>query len=133
MYAIGVTISDSRKFEPSKSRHLVARFGGDEFVALAEVDHEDDAYEMANRIRRGLSKPIDVGDAQLEITSSIGVVVTSDNSTPSALILRDADNAMYDAKRAGRDQVVLHQANAQDLANRKWGVDPEAAARLSAG
>jgi diguanylate cyclase (GGDEF)-like protein len=112
---------------------LVARFGGDEFVALAEVDHEDDAYEMADRIRRGLSEPIDVGDAQLEITSSIGVVVTSDNSTPSALILRDADNAMYDAKRAGRDQVVLHQAKAQDFANRKWGVDPEAAARLSAG
>ena len=112
---------------------LVARFGGDEFVALAEVDHEDDALEMADRIRRGLSEPIDFGDAQLEVTSSIGVVVTSDNSTPSALILRDADNAMYDAKRSGRDQVVMYQANAQDLANRKWGFDPEAAARLSAG
>jgi diguanylate cyclase (GGDEF)-like protein len=112
---------------------LVARFGGDEFVALAEVDHEEDAYEMADRIRRGLSAPIDLGDAQLEITSSIGVVVTSDNSTPSALILRDADNAMYDAKRAGRDQVVLHQATAQDLADRKWGIDPEAAKKLSAG
>jgi diguanylate cyclase (GGDEF)-like protein len=112
---------------------LVARFGGDEFVALAEVDHEEDALEMADRIRRGLSEPIDFGDAQLEVTSSIGVVVTSDNSTPSALILRDADNAMYDAKRSGRDQVVMYQANAQDLANRKWGFDPDAAARLSAG
>jgi diguanylate cyclase (GGDEF)-like protein len=112
---------------------LVARFGGDEFVALAEVDHEEDALEMADRIRRGLSEPIDFGDAQLEVTSSIGVVVTSDNSTPSALILRDADNAMYDAKRSGRDQVVMYQANAEDLANRKWGFDPEAAARLSAG
>ncbi len=112
---------------------LVARFGGDEFVALAEVDHEEDAYDMADRIRRGLSEPIDFGDAQLEVTSSIGVVVTSDNSTPSASILRDADNAMYKAKRAGRDQVVMFQANALDLANRKWGVDPEAAAQLSAG
>jgi diguanylate cyclase (GGDEF)-like protein len=111
----------------------VARFGGDEFVALAEVDHEEDALEMADRIRRGLSEPIDFGDAMLEVTSSIGVVVTSDNSTPSALILRDADNAMYDAKRSGRDQVVMYQADAQDLANRKWGFDPEAAARLSAG
>jgi diguanylate cyclase (GGDEF)-like protein len=112
---------------------LVARFGGDEFVALAEVDHEEDALEMADRIRRGLSEPIDFGDAQLEVTSSIGVVVTSDNATPSALILQDADNAMYDAKRAGRDQVVMYHADAQDLANRKWGVDPEAASRLSAG
>jgi diguanylate cyclase (GGDEF)-like protein len=112
---------------------LVARFDGDEFVALAEVDHEEDALEMADRIRRGLSEPIDFGDAQLEVTSSIGVVVTSDNKTPSASILREADNAMYDAKRAGRDQVVMYQANALDLANRKWGIDPEAAARLSAG
>jgi diguanylate cyclase (GGDEF)-like protein len=112
---------------------LVARFGGDEFVALAEVDHEEDAYEMAERIRRGLSEPIDFGDAQLEVTSSIGVVITSDDSTPSASILREADNAMYDAKRAGRDQVVMYQATPLDLANRKWGIDPEAAARLSAG
>jgi diguanylate cyclase (GGDEF)-like protein len=112
---------------------LVARFGGDEFVALAEVDHGEDAYEMADRIRRGLSEPIDFGDAQLEVTSSIGVVVTSDHTTAPAHILRDADNAMYDAKRAGRDQVVLYEANARDLADRKWGIDPEAAKRLSAG
>lgn len=112
---------------------LVARFGGDEFVALAEVDREEDAYDMADRIRRGLSVPIDFGDAQLEVTSSIGVVVTSDNATPSASILQDADNAMYDAKRAGRDQVVMYHANARDLANRKWGIDPEAAEQLSAG
>ena len=91
---------------------LVARFGGDEFVAFAEVDHEEDAYEMAERIRRGLSEPIDFGDAELEVTSSIGVVVTSDESTAvDAASFSDADNAMYDAKRAGRDQVVMYRAN----------------------
>ena len=112
---------------------LVARFGGDEFVALAEVDHEDDAFDMAERIRLGLSEPIEFGDAHLEVTSSIGVVVTSDNSTPPELILRDADNAMYDAKRAGRDQVIMYRSHARDLANHRWNVDPDAAARLSAG
>ena len=40
---------------------------------------------------------------------------------------------MYDAKRAGRDQVVMYQATPADTANRKWGVDPDAAERLSAG
>ena len=123
----------SRMTAMTRGVDLVARFGGDEFVALAEVDHEEDAYEMADRIRRGLSEPIDFGDAQLEVTSSIGVVVTSDNSTASAHILQDADNAMYDAKRAGRDQVVVYHATSQHTANRKWGIDPEAAARLSAG
>jgi diguanylate cyclase (GGDEF)-like protein len=123
----------SRMTAMTRGVDLVARFGGDEFVALAEVDHEEDAYEMADRIRRGLSEPIEFGGARLEVTSSIGVVVTSDNSTASAHILQDADNAMYDAKRAGRDQVVVYHATPQHTANRKWGVDPAAAAQLSAG
>ena len=41
---------------------VVARFGGDEFVAFAEVDHEDDALDMAERIRSGLSAPVAIGD-----------------------------------------------------------------------
>ena len=52
---------------------------------------------MADRIRRGLSEPIDFGTRELEVTSSIGVVVTSDDSTASTHILQDADNAYYDA------------------------------------
>jgi diguanylate cyclase (GGDEF)-like protein len=112
---------------------LVARFGGDEFVAFAEVDQEEDALEMAERIRRGLSEPIHLGDVELVVTASIGVVLTSDETSPSALLLRDADNAMYDAKRAGRDQVIMYRTNARDLANRKWGIEPGAATQLNAG
>jgi diguanylate cyclase (GGDEF)-like protein len=112
---------------------VVARFGGDEFVAFAEVDHEDDALEMAERIRRGLNAPIELGGAQLVVTSSIGVVVTSDETSPPALLLRDADNAMYDAKRAGRDQVIMYRTNARDLANRKWGLEAAAGSRVHAG
>jgi len=47
-------------------------------------------------------------------------------------MLRDADNAMYEAKRSGRDQVVLFHDNARDVANRTWG-SPRRARRLSAG
>ncbi len=112
---------------------IVARFGGDEFVAFAEVDHDDDALEMAERLRRGLSAPIKFGGAELVVTASIGVVVTSDGEVPAAVLLRDADNAMYDAKRAGRDQVIMYRANARDLANRKWGIEPATGTRLNAG
>jgi diguanylate cyclase (GGDEF)-like protein len=112
---------------------LVARFGGDEFVAFAEVDHENDALDMAERIRTGLSAPVAVGGGQLVVTASVGVVMTTDGSTSPAALLRDADNAMYEAKRSGRDQVVLFHSNARDLANRKWGLTPARARRLSAG
>ncbi len=112
---------------------LVARFGGDEFVAFAEVDHKNDALDMAERIRIGLSSPVAIGGGQLVVTASVGVVMTTDGSTSPAALLRDADNAMYEAKRSGRDQVVLFHGNARDVANRKWGLTPARARRLSAG
>ena len=112
---------------------VVARFGGDEFVAFAEVDHEADALDMAERIRHGLSEPVSIGEAHLVVTASIGIVVTADSNTAPAALLRDADNAMYDAKRLGRDQVVLYRSNARDVANLKWGLPPTRASQLSAG
>jgi diguanylate cyclase (GGDEF)-like protein len=112
---------------------VVARFGGDEFVALAEVDHDDDAVDMAERIRAGISQPVTIGDAQLVITASVGIVVTADANAMPAALLRDADNAMYEAKRHGRDQVVVYRGNARDAANLKWGLNPNRTSRLNAG
>lgn len=112
---------------------LVARFGGDEFVAFAEVDDERGALDMAERIRAGLSEPLTIGEGQLVVTASVGVVMTTDGSTSPAALLRDADNAMYQAKRSGRDQIVLFHGNARDLANRTWGLTPARARRLNAG
>jgi diguanylate cyclase (GGDEF)-like protein len=112
---------------------VVARFGGDEFVAFAEVDHEEDAIDMAERIRRGLSEPVEVGQARLVISASIGVVVSADGDTTAASLLRDADNAMYEAKRSGRDQVAVYKSNARDVANLKWGLSPIRNPQASAG
>ena len=103
---------------------VVGRFGGDEFVAFAEVDHEEDAVDMAERIRRGLAVPIAVRDMHLSITASVGVVLTADGSATPGELLRDADDAMYAAKRAGRDQVVLHQADARRHGEQEVGDAP---------
>jgi diguanylate cyclase (GGDEF)-like protein len=112
---------------------VVARFGGDEFVALAEVDHESDALDMAERIRAGLAQPVAIGEGHLVVTASVGLAVVSDGAASPAAVLRDADDAMYDAKRLGRDQVVLYRSKARDTADRKWGLSTTRAARLNAG
>jgi diguanylate cyclase (GGDEF)-like protein len=88
---------------------------------------------MAERIRRGLMVPIAVRDMHLSITASVGVVVTSDGSASPGQLLRDADDAMYAAKRAGRDQVVLHRPNAQEVALQKWGMGRTRPDRATAG
>ncbi len=111
---------------------VVARFGGDEFVIFAEVDHEQDALDVAQRVRTGLRQPIDVGRAHLIVTASIGLAVTADASSTASELLRDADNAMYEAKRAGRDRIAYVRASARLAAHEERGLDPVAAPSVSA-
>jgi len=123
----------SRLMAMTRGVDVVARFGGDEFVALAEVEHEDDARDMAERIRKGLGEPVTIGGVRLVVTASIGVVVTADAATTAAGLLRDADNAMYEAKRAGRDQIVVNARRARDAADHRWGLRGVPPSRVSAG
>jgi diguanylate cyclase (GGDEF)-like protein len=101
---------------------VVARFGGDEFVAFAEVDNEDEALDMAERFRSVLGSPIRVGDTEVALTASVGVVVTYDGTESPTVLLHEADLAMYEAKHAGRDRVVLSKSRARAVAKEKWGL-----------
>ena len=123
----------SRLTAMTRGVDVVARFGGDEFVLFAEVDHELNAVEMAERIRHGLCEPVAVDGTHLVVTASIGLVVTSEANCTAATLLRDADNAMYSAKRGGRDQISLYRINALEAANLKWGLSATRDAQLSAG
>jgi diguanylate cyclase (GGDEF)-like protein len=112
---------------------LVARIGGDEFVVFAEVDNERDAVDIAQRIRVALGAPIAVSSKHVAVTASVGVVVTAEGSTTPAALLHEADHAMYDAKRAGCNKVVLHRARALEVAAKRWGLSDPEAAGVSAG
>jgi diguanylate cyclase (GGDEF)-like protein len=101
---------------------VVARFGGDEFVAFAEVDNEAEAMDMAERFRSVLSAPFQVGGSHVILTASVGVVVTADGTESATLLLHEADLAMYEAKHAGRDRVVLSRSRARAIAKEKWGL-----------
>ena len=95
-----------RLLESLRDNDVVARFGGDEFVVLAEVADAEEALGLAGRLVAGLTAPFDIAGRELSITASVGVVVTDDASDPDA-VLRDADTAMYRAKESGRARVVL--------------------------
>ncbi len=87
-----------------RSDDVVARFGGDEFVALliGQIARPDlDA--LADRLHTTLSETIVIDDVTLRIGGSIGIVVIESNDPRGAAqILRDADTAMYEAKTTGR-------------------------------
>jgi diguanylate cyclase (GGDEF)-like protein/PAS domain S-box-containing protein len=78
----------------------VARFGGDEFAVLVEeVQRSQEAVDVAERVLDSLNAPIDMGEKELFVGASIGLCLTSDGLTDAADLLRNADVAMYMAKR----------------------------------
>jgi diguanylate cyclase (GGDEF)-like protein/PAS domain S-box-containing protein len=88
-----------------------ARVGGDEMlVVLRGVRGLEDAIEVAEKLRLKASIPFPFQGAQIRTTVSVGVALASIGEPPKALIGR-ADEAMYQAKLAGRDQVVTIPAD----------------------
>ncbi len=100
----------ARRMEKNlRSNDLIARFGGDEFVILLHGEFSTGAAEESlNRLIRHLSEPFEVDSATLSISASVGVTLypQSEEIEPDQLI-RQADNAMYQAKIAGRNQLCL--------------------------
>jgi len=85
----------------------VARLGGDEFtILLAAIGSEREAAEVAARIQIGLSEPFEVDDRELFVAASIGIAV-SDRESRAADVLRNADIAMYHAKREGAGRTAV--------------------------
>jgi diguanylate cyclase (GGDEF)-like protein len=91
---------------------VVARFGGDEFAILQQgVQGADDAGTLAEKIREAISAPVDIGNEQIAVTSSIGVVqVSEDTGTPADLMVQ-ADLALYRAKDDGRNRYCFHNSD----------------------
>ena len=86
----------------------VARLGGDEFVVLLpEVASVDAVGLLADEVLAAAAEPFLVGHHELGVTASVGAVVSSGADHAEAL-LRDADEAMYRAKTAGRATWRLH-------------------------
>lgn len=82
-----------------------ARVGGDEMLAILEDVHDmDDAIGVAEKIRRAASLPVPVPGNLVTASMSIGVTLASPGESTDDLVAR-ADEAMYRAKKAGRNQV----------------------------
>lgn len=82
----------------------VSRQGGDEFVVLlTEVEAMEDAALVAEKLTHAMSKPHCIDDHRLLVTVSIGISLYPDDAKDAEALLNNADAAMYDAKRNGRN------------------------------
>jgi diguanylate cyclase (GGDEF)-like protein/PAS domain S-box-containing protein len=98
----------SRLAKMMRDSDTVARLGGDEFVILAEdLQTDAEALAVAERVLHALQEPFAVGSAEVSVLASVGVSVSHDPSSEAEALLREADVAMYRAKRSGGYRLEL--------------------------
>jgi diguanylate cyclase (GGDEF)-like protein/PAS domain S-box-containing protein len=84
-----------------------ARLGGDEFALLLEdLGGVDRALDVAEALLEAMHEPVALAGYDLAVLASVGVAVSTPGMTTAGL-LRDADIAMYEAKRAGKSQIKI--------------------------
>ena len=96
-------------------RHVLVRWGGEEFLVVATGLDEPDVATLAEHVRRAVcDAPFVIGDNQ-----TIAVTVSAGTATGRldafAIVLENADQALYEAKEHGRNRVVLHRILADEV------------------
>ncbi len=86
----------------------VARVGGDEFTLLLEpLAQPEDAAKVAEKLLQALATPFEFDGHRLHVQASIGISLYPDDGQDTETLLKNADNAMYRAKEAGRSNYQL--------------------------
>ena len=91
----------------ARQADVVCRYGGEEFVVILPQTSLEPAGVLAERLRRGISqKPIPLSSGPQKVTVSIGMAQLGPTMDAEALV-RAADNALYQAKQAGKNRVCF--------------------------
>ena len=91
-----------------RSADAVGRYGGEEFLVVSPGSNLAGVQKQAERIRQSVAEePVRAGDLLLPVTVSLGVAQAFPGLERPAELLRTADNALYTAKKEGRNRVVL--------------------------
>jgi len=100
--SVAASVQDSLR-----ASDLVFRYGGEEFVVLLNGIQEENAFKLADKIRKNVEKEYFVDkEKKLKVTISLGVACVKEGESETELFER-ADKAMYVAKRKGRNQVEI--------------------------
>jgi diguanylate cyclase (GGDEF)-like protein/PAS domain S-box-containing protein len=128
-------ISVARRLEQVvRDSDTLCRFGGDEFLYLAEgLTSISDVEPVAQRLLDALSEPFTVSGTNFGQGASIGIVVTGDPGNDTTELLQRADVALYEAKRVGKGRFTLFTPSMHQQAVNRFTLVQELRQALQAG
>ena len=99
----------------------IARLGGDEFtILIRNIPDKDAVAALAESVVATMRQPFDVGRATFKTSASVGIAFIPEHGSSAQDILKSADVAMYQAKKAGRDTYrIFDPANAAEVSDRR--------------
>lgn len=115
------------------SQDTLARIGGDEFVLLVELQDPSDAMNVAIKQVNLVSRPFKVAEHDLQLSASLGIVLYPGNGQDQHELLRNADAAMYHAKRIGKNGYSFFDASMNSNARQQLQLLQDLRLAVSAG
>jgi diguanylate cyclase (GGDEF)-like protein len=105
--------------ESVRDNDTVARMGGDEFAIIQRIDGQsEEAIDLAKRLIEAISQPFELAGRQALVGVSIGIALSTEHGESPDQLMRNADHALYRAKKAGRKTYCLFdpamEANMQE-------------------
>ena len=128
-------IAIARRLEKvTRASDTLCRFGGDEFLYLAEnLSSPSDAEHTATRLLEALAEPFFIAGVRVEQHSSIGVVVSDGTRANNSECVQDADVALYEAKREGKGHFVVFESSMHQQAASRFALIQELRHALQGG
>jgi diguanylate cyclase (GGDEF)-like protein len=123
----GLLIEVSRRLRSClRSGDTAARLGGDEFtILLDEIAGPADAVRVAERVADELRAPFRLGEHQVFVTTSVGIAINESASVSPNTLLRNADVAMYEAKKEGKARYKIFDPGMHAQALRRLEMENE--------
>jgi len=92
-------------------RNLVSRLAGDEFAVLMPSIQQEEAQAVAEKIIEDLNFPFIIEEQKICITPSVGVSFTDKFGEKAEALIKQADTAMYQAKKQGKNNYKVYLGN----------------------
>ncbi len=108
-----------------RGEDIIARLGGDEFVVILSdlsadsIEALTQARDVSKKLNEHIAKDIYIADKTFNLTASIGIALFSQETDDAHELLRFADTAMYEAKKAGKDQFEVFHKDMGDYVYRQ--------------